>query len=180
MELEARLGRQRSLESEVILIFRRLRVVALACAGFALLAWALRPGAPRSGDTGALRRLQAEVITALAAREPRAIRLAEYNADGFAEVCIVHEYRDAYSSLTERRPDFGLPSSGGPRTEEGQYALAFITRGRAGFVFLPIGGVTVMYEDGCFEIGASLVETNPARPQRSATLRLVGGYREKN
>lgn len=153
-------------------------VVAFACAGFALLASALRVGDPRPGDTEALHRLQAEVVAALAAREPRTIRLAEYDGDGFSEVCVIHEYRDAYSSLAERRPDLGLPPSGGPGTADGQYALAFVARGRAGFVFLPIRSVLVVSENGCFEIGPSLVEVIPARPQRSAVLRLVGGHKE--
>lgn len=141
----------------------------LACIGLvALLVWsASRKPELRPGDTEALRRLQARIVEAIAAREPVTIPVAEFSAD-FGEVCLLRDYYDAYAALSALRPDLGLPRSGRPKAPEvdEEHALAFVGNGRVAFAFLPM---TALYqpEPRCFAAATASIEVTPGRPARS-------------
>lgn len=157
--------------------------IVLACVG--ILLFALSAGNKselQPGDTEALRRLQARVIEALAAQEANIIPINDYNADNFQEICLIHDYYDAYTTLSARRPDLELPRSGRPRIRDEEYALAFVGNGRAGFAFLPAGRALIAPENRCFSTDTALIPVTPGRQASSSlevgrppTLRLAPG-----
>jgi hypothetical protein len=163
----------KGLHNQLQLTLRRSFVI-LCAFGIFLVAWLiLTQEYLRPADTDALQSLQIKIVTALEGRERITIQLSTYNADGFDIVCIVYDYIDAFFSLNLRGLDFGLPRSGGPKTEDGQYALAFVAQGRAGFVFFPKSSMSPMSGDGCFSVSAAILEIIPQTPPRGAVFRLT-------